>query len=423
MFINLPPQVEHADPWRDISFEDRLAALQRGRLRVAYYYDYPDASTFRYRVHNMIDVLRAREGDSRPEISASWFCLADGDLLERVAEAADTLVVCRARYSDRINRFITRARNLGRDVVFDVDDLVVDPNFAHLVAYTLDEDLSQDATWDHWFGYIGRIATTMRMCDRVITTNAFLAARIADCSGKPVAIVPNFINAAQIALSDRVFAAKQDGGFARDERLHLGYFSGSPSHNRDFEIVSGALARLMDEDDRLHLRVVGYLEVKGPVTRHADRIERYPMQDYVNLQHLIGSTELNLAPLQNNVFTNCKSELKYFEAAIVGTATIASPTYVFTRAIRGGNGWLAGAQEWDERIRLAIASLDDDRGRGYADIAARARDHALRLFSWDAQHAAIRAALLGGEAEPAAGVQAPSGPSDLESAPEPATAS
>jgi len=35
--------------------------------------------------------------------------------------------------------------------------------------------------------------------------------------------------------------------------------------------------------------------------------------------------EIVIAPLQENVFTNCKSELKYFEAAIVGTIPSYSP--------------------------------------------------------------------------------------------------
>ena len=56
-------------------------------------------------------------------------------------------------------------------------------------------------------------------------------------------------------------------------------------------------------------------------------------------------------PLQYNAFTNCKSELKYFEAAVVGTQTIASPMFTYARAIRHGeNGYLAQAHQWADRI-------------------------------------------------------------------------
>ena len=76
----------------------------------------------------------------------------------------------------------------------------------------------------------------------------------------------------------------------------------------------------------------------------------------MTLQKLVAWVGLNLVPLQYNTFTNCKSELKYFEAAIVGTQTIASPTYTYARAIQDGeNGYLAQAHQWLNRIRHAAA--------------------------------------------------------------------
>src|SRR5262249_61039712 len=113
-------------------------------------------------------------------------------------------------------------------------------------------------------------------------------------------------------------------GFHGRGGLPFGFFSGPPSHNRDFEIISGVLRRLLADDPRLHVRVVGYLDLKGELRHYQDRIERHPLCDFLNLQRLIGSTEVNLVPLQDNTFTQCKSELKYFEAGLVGTVTSSS---------------------------------------------------------------------------------------------------
>jgi len=403
MFPDLPAPPATSAEWKSASFEDRLAQLRRGELRVAYYYDNPDSGTFRYRVYNMIEVIEAfGSASSRPSMSAAWFCRRDGDSLERVVEHADILVLCRARYSDRLGGLVTRARNLGRQVVYDVDDLVIDIDHTHLLAYSLDQDMHDEAMWNEWFGYVGRLSTLMRLCERVIVTNDYLAARVAECSGKPVSVIPNFMNRAQLAYSDRLFEAKHARRFAREAHLHIGYFSGSPSHNRDFEIASPALGRLMANDPRIRLRVVGILEVKGPAAQYAERIERLPFQDYIRLQQLIASTEINLAPLQDNMFTNCKSELKYFEAAAAGTLTVASPTFVFAEAIDDGeNGWLSANHQWDDKIAEAIAALDDG-AQAYERMAVAARDHAKRLFAWDKQYEAIRDVLLcPGESRPA----------------------
>jgi glycosyltransferase involved in cell wall biosynthesis len=390
VFIALPPKRPWSEPWAAESFASRISALRHGRTRVAYYYDLPDSSTFRYRVYNMIQVLRHHEEGIR----ASWFCRADSGYFDRIVDCCDVLVICRARYTDRLGSMIERAKNLGRTIIFDVDDLVVDTQYTHLLMTTLDQDTDSEADLDHWFGYIARIGAVLRLCDRVITTNEYLASRIRACSGKDIRIVPNFINREQLEYSLQLLTAKKVARFARDERIHLGYFSGSPSHDNDFELISDALARLLDKDSRLHIRLVGYLNVKGDVVRHNERIERVGMHDFINLQHLIGSTEINLVPLQNNAFTNCKSELKFFEAGVVGTITVASPVFAYRHAVTDGiNGFLADTCEWEEKLHSAIDTLGCDR-TSYTEIAERAFEVSVKRFAWYSQFALIRSALL-----------------------------
>jgi len=109
----------------------------------------------------------------------------------------------------------------------------------------------------------------------------------------------------------------------------------------------------------------------------------------VNLQRLIGSVEFNLMPLQTNIFTDCKSELKYFEAAAVGTQSIASPTCTYRQVIRhGDNGYLAQAHQWFEVIRQAVAGIGQ-----YRAMAERSRADALAKFAWYNQRAPILRAL------------------------------
>jgi glycosyltransferase involved in cell wall biosynthesis len=376
--------VPYQDPWT-ATFSERKAALLSGNPRIAYYYARPDTSTFRYRAFNMIEALRHAE----PGASASWLIADDGSRAMDVLDEIDLLVVCRALYTPHVGALIARAKSLGKRVLFDVDDLVFDDRYTHLVMETLAQPVEEESL-QFWFGYIGRSGCTMRLCDGVITTNAFLAEKIRDFSGLPTWVVPNFLNEAQIELSSQILAAKQRSKWARDGQIDIGYFSGTPTHKRDFALIEPALLTLLESNPAVRVRIVGFPPQSELLAPFADRIETLPLQDFLNLQRAIADVEINVVPLQDNEFGNCKSELKYFEAAIVGTVTIATPTFTYRRVIDDGwNGRLAAAQQWDDVLREQVDAMD-----GARTVAERAAADALERYAPEAQASALRAALL-----------------------------
>lgn len=381
------PERPYSDPWL-LPLHERLALLARGERRVAYYYEEPNNSTFRYRAYNMAQVLN--EGpDGGAEVSAGCFFRADLHALDRIAALADVLVICRSGYEHHVAQLIARLRAAGKPVLFDVDDFVFDTDYTHLIIDTLALDKNDPRVWGDWFGMIARMGQTLKCCDGAITTNAFLAERIRDFAGLPVAVVPNFMNREQLEMSDAVLAEKRAAGFAGDGSVTLGYFSGSPSHRLDYAIVEPALERLLEADDRLQLLTVGYIEPGPGMARFGNRVKRAPFHDYVNLQRLIGTVEFNLMPLQANVFTDCKSELKYFEAAASGTVSVASPSHNYAACLRDGhNGFIARAHEWERVLRRAVDRLAD-----YPVLAGAARDDAVGRYAWTTQRPALLAAL------------------------------
>ncbi len=366
-------------PWERESLDSRLAALQGRRPRVAWLYEKPDTSTYRYRVYNMIEGLRA---DRRGRASAAWFELADiPALLPRLAEI-DTLVIARARYDADVARLIATARGRGVRVLFDCDDLVFDTRYVHLVLDTLAQDPRHPGAWDWWFAYIGRIEATARLCDGGITTNPFLAERMQEVVSGPVAIVPNFLNRGQQEVSDGLLTAKRMRRYVGDGPVTVGYFSGTPSHQHDFAIVTGALCRLLDRDPDVRFRIVGFMDDIGDLAAFGDRVERLPLHDWVNLQRLIAEVEVNIAPLQENIFTNCKSELKFFEAAAVGTWTVATPTSTFAAAMKDDRaGRLCDAYDWDTALEEAVG-LARDTSR-YAEAAEENAEAVRDRYGWN----------------------------------------
>jgi glycosyltransferase involved in cell wall biosynthesis len=323
--------------------------------------------------------------DASGRFSACWFFRADLGHAEQIVANADVLVVCRSGYEHRLHQLMNLFALQGKPVLFDVDDLVIDTRYAHLLISALGHDKDSPQVWDHWFGLIARFRATLDRCDGVITTNAFLAARIAESTGKPVSVVPNFMNREQLEVSQALWDHKVETGFATDGRPTLGYFSGTPSHQLDYAIAEPAIAQLMERRPQLQLMLVGFIAPGPALARFTSRILRQPFVDWINLQRLIASVEINLMPLQTSVFADCKSPLKYFEAAAVGTLSVASPSVNHLDCITDGdNGYVARGHEWARKLDGLLDAVEESAGH-HQHMAERAREHALQRFAWTPQ--------------------------------------
>src|SRR5258707_7777394 len=207
-------------------------------------------------------------------------------------------------------------------LVYDIDDLVFDPSYADSI-----DALRRMGPYQRrlHIGAIERRRELLLACDLVTVSTAPLA-KIAKHLGRPAAVIPNSINAEQVRIAAALAAAPP----RRREDVLVGYFSGSATHQRDFAECEAALLDIMGRHPEIRLRLVGYL-VLGPQWDHyRDRIEHIGFLAAADLLCCIAETDINLAPLElGNSFCEGKSELKFFEAALVGVPTVASATETF----------------------------------------------------------------------------------------------
>ncbi len=392
MFTGLDRPFQYDPPW-DVTFDVRRSWLGGADLNIAYLYELEDTSTFRYRVFNMVEALRAEESATT---TASWFTRREFRVDQSFIDRCDVLVICRTRYDDAVARLIERARARGVVVLFDVDDLVVDPAYVHFIMDALAVSPDDEQNWDYWFSYIGRLRATLDLCDGAIATTQTLADHIVQVTGGlPCAVISNFLNRSQTEISDVLRSKKRSNGYERNGRVMMGYLSGSPTHRRDFEIASPALAASMRSHGDLDLRIVGFIDLNEHLAEFADRIERVPLQDYFNLQRVTAECELCIAPLVANSFNACKSELKFFEPGIVACPIIASPIPSYVDAITDGvDGFLATNAAWHERIESAY-ELAAFGGAEYESICSAALETSRRRYGWNTQAHQVTTAIMG----------------------------
>jgi glycosyltransferase involved in cell wall biosynthesis len=375
---NASYQVLHTMPW-ERPLTARLKDLQRGALRVAYVYERAEPGTFRYRCYNMAQAINQADSD----MSASYFFLQDLLAIDRLSDYADVLVLVRVRYDSDVERLIRSFRLANKPVLYDIDDHIFTLEATPLLVASLDQGLTRFGRVEKWVGVVGRIRHSLEEVDGIITTTDFLADKLREQFEVPVSVIPNFLNSEQWQYSETLRASRVPP--PADSPI-IGYFSGSASHNRDYQIAEEGLAHVLERYPSARLRIAGYLEPPASLHRFLNRIDRLPFMDFLGLQKAISEVSLNLSPLQHNAFSYSKSELKYFEAAAAGVLTVASPAPVFQNAItHNSNGYIADGLSWPEVLENALTATPEE----VADRAQVALDHVATTYTPHAQSSHI----------------------------------
>jgi len=186
------------------------------------------------------------------------------------------------------------------------------------------------------------------------TCSTSVIAQWLETLGKPVDVVPN-------RLPSRYFNNNKLLSHASMEtrKLKILYPSGSPTHARDFSVISAVLARLFQEyRDGFELTLLGscsqlrYFHKLSPM--HIKIIEKLPFEEMLKLY---AAHDVVLVPLEKTIFNHAKSHIKYIEAASQGTPVIATPTAEFAAKIKNGiNGFLCdNAADWYQLLEKLIA--------------------------------------------------------------------
>ncbi len=312
-------------------------------------------TTFEYRVLQKQEQLRRQGiGCIVGEISArsdEWF---------RQALNADVLILYRVAYGPRLEYLIAQARGRGIPVVFDIDDLVFEPEVVDRIDPVKAMGPEQAVLY---YQGVWRYRWALQASDAVITSTAYLARRV-EALGRPAYVHRNGLSEWMLDVAEQL---RGESPSSRAGKVVIGYGSGTATHRRDFAEAAPALAEVMRRHPQVELLVVGALHptealpLPDSLRPFRDRIRYHPpvaWQEWLALQRQF---DINLAPLEmGNPYCEAKSELKYTEAAIVGVPTIASRIPAFEFAIADGEtGFLAGDEvEWMEKLEQLIVDAE-----------------------------------------------------------------
>jgi glycosyltransferase involved in cell wall biosynthesis len=323
-----------------------------------------EAICMRYRAYNVMEALRS--------VGVETEHLYDRLFPERLHEvlAFDLIVLVRHRWSPEIALLIEFAERHSIPVICDLDD------------YLFDEEVLPHSEWlrqqpiETAQSVINQFRDLVLRCRYYTGTTSYLRERAA-ALGVSSHRIPNGLNTAQIEMS-RIALEQVDQANSKPG-LRLGYFSGTLTHQSDFGMIAPAIHRLLAEFPTLSFVISGDFNLAEfpEFSAFADRVDRRRV-DWTRLPAEIARVDINLIPLVLSPFTEAKSDLKYYEAAVLEVPSVASPTAVFRACItHGSNGFLAHSpDDWYTNLRMLIVDHGLRRQMG-----SNAYRHALKHYS------------------------------------------
>jgi len=293
-------------------------------------------------------------------------------------EGYDAIILFRYVYDGDLEILIQRCEALGIVTIFDVDDLVFKPELMN--EKTWDYLRTADEKWrEQWIKTIHGYATTLSRCDAALLSTESLRKHV-ESLGKPGYVLLNGIGSSMLTASDRVLRYRPSKLSEFDGLVRMGYASGSPTHQKDFAEIAPVISRLLERHENLKLVIVGHLRLNEfPILKqYSKRIEMRSRVDHMELFREYCRFDINLAPLQSeNPFCECKSQLKYHEAALVEVPTVSSATQPYVDAIEHGvTGFIANTE--DDWMKLLDYLITDKERRQV--IGKKAREHVIKQF-------------------------------------------
>ena len=305
-----------------------------------------------FRVQHTVEALNFQG------LKAHW-CSFDDKNLVSYLKTSRIVVLFRVKWNTTIETVFIFCQQYQVALIYDIDDLIFEPELMkpEVFAYL---DILPERKRVAWADDALLYQRALEHCNAaILSTEPLAKAAVKYCS--KVFVLPNTLNLAMEKMAGVAMARPKHS--ATDNRIRIGFASGTPTHHRDFALAATALTHILSARKDILLVIVGYLDISEfpGLCRFRDQIElrlRVPLD---MLFSEIAGFDINLSPLEvGNPFCEAKSELRYIFASALGVPTVASPTVPLKNAvIHQETGLLAGDdREWE----TALTDLIDNPG-------------------------------------------------------------
>jgi glycosyltransferase involved in cell wall biosynthesis len=275
-----------------------------------------------------------------------------------------------------ILRAILHANSMDLPTFYEIDDLIFDAKHYPDPYDSFEGQISATEYAGLQFG-VPLFRYAMAMCKGSIASTPALAERMKAITATPSGIV---IRNGLDERNDPAIVMGANPVRRTDGRVRIFYGSGTKAHNADFNRLLGpALLDLMRRYPHVDLVIAGHLKVMAEIAVMEDRILFYPFTpDIIAYWSILAGCDINLAVLEKGIVADCKSEIKWLEAAILQIPSVVSGTKTYREILNDGeDGFIADTPEQWRAILERLIGNPELR----AAVGARARAKALTNYA------------------------------------------
>lgn len=216
-------------------------------------------------------------------------------------------------------KIIDTLRNLNRTVIADYDDLIIG---TEEIALSSSMVKNERCTQEEALVLFKQNTEALLLFDKVFTSTYPLAKQIKVFNKTAtIKVIPNI-------LPDSIltFGELQKLALRHRSKEYIGYFSGTKSHDKDIKIIEDVLHKVLSENENYRFFVVGPIVLPQSIASLPNVLTMEPLS-YYRLFNVMTMCSTVIAPLEDSLFNDCKSRVKFLEASLSGCHLIASPIH------------------------------------------------------------------------------------------------
>ena len=287
---------------------------------------------------------------------------------------ADAALFYRVASDPNVLGCIAACRAANIPTIYEIDDLVFDPGH---FPEPLDRYSGTITAAQHLElrAGVALVRHALGMCDFGIASTSELAGHMRGVRTGEVFVHRN-------GLSRELESLARAGTGPRSPRptVTIFYGSGTKAHGADFhDLLEPVLIRLMAEQPSIRFVACGYVDAGPLMERFPGRIDAIPLQtDRSAYLGLLSNADIALSVLTSNPFNDCKSEIKWLEAAAFGIPSVVPDTASFREVLTPGETVVLCPPEpaaWYAALRRLVLDPKERARMGQA-----AREQALAIF-------------------------------------------